>query len=181
MLSWIVDIWQRLNSLWLVSVRCSKDSNFELIKTSIWDSSSFASILKAATCNTRAVWEFVTQNKMWTSCCRLVEWTLPALYTDIYNKHANKSRASRTPTLTNNPVQYVTWRQIFHAILIKTHEITLISIFAKYGSLYSKYVHNMRRSTMHTCYSRAGWGNTALYLSTQIYRGSDLWTWRTAL
>ena len=31
-------------------------------------------------------------------------------------------------------------------------------IFAKYGILYSKYVHYMRRSTADTGHSRSGWG-----------------------
>ena len=56
------------------------------------------------------------------------------------------------------------------------------SIFTKYGSLYSKYVHNMRRSTADTGHS--GWEgkkwNTALYPSTWIYCRSHLWTSRTA-
>ena len=31
-------------------------------------------------------------------------------------------------------------------------------MFAKYGGLYSKYVHNMRRSTADTGHSWAAWG-----------------------
>ena len=55
------------------------------------------------------------------------------------------------------------------------------SMFAKYGGLYSKYVHNMRQLTAYTGHSWGRGGHTVLYLSTRIYRGSDLWTPRTAL
>ena len=48
------------------------------------------------------------------------------------------------------------------------HKICIIfictSIFAKYGSLYSKYVRNMRLLTADTGHSWAAWGgHTALY------------------
>ena len=56
------------------------------------------------------------------------------------------------------------------------------SIFAKYGSLYSKYVHNMRRSTVDTGHLWAVWGGEYIVISsTRIYRWSDLWTPKTTL
>ena len=69
----------------------------------------------------------------------------------------------------------------FYRLSIGTQNILIIfictSIFAKYGSLYSKYVHN---ETIDRRY-RPFKGESALYPSTQIYRGSDLWTPRTVL
>ena len=79
----------------------------------------------------------------------------------------------------------ITFYRLCNFLSIGTQNILIIfistSIFAKYGSLYSKYVH-MRRLTADTDHLWAAWGgNTALYPSTQIYCGSDLWTLRTAL
>ena len=80
----------------------------------------------------------------------------------------------------------ITFYRLYNFLSIGTQNILIsficTSIFAKYGSSYSKYVHNTRRSTADTGHSWAAWrGNTGLYPSTRVYHGSDLWTPRTAL
>ena len=81
----------------------------------------------------------------------------------------------------------ITFYRLYNFLNIATQNILIIFICigmcAKYGSLYSKYVHNMRQSTVDTghCGRHGVGGNTVLYLSTWIYRGSDLWTPRNAL
>ena len=83
----------------------------------------------------------------------------------------------------------ITFYRLYNFLSIGTQNILIIfictSIFTKYGSLYSKYVNNMRRSTADTGHlwvaGKGGGGNTALYPSTRIYHRSDLWTQRTTL
>ena len=65
---------------------------------------------------------------------------------------------------------------------IGTQNILIIfictSIFAKYGSLYCKYVHNMIQSTADTGHLQAAWGGIPRFIRQPGY---DLWTPRTAL
>ena len=77
------------------------------------------------------------------------------------------------------------WNKLYIDVSIGTQNILIIfictSIFTKYGSLYTKYVHDMRRSMPLQAIRGQHGGDTAFYPSTWIYRGSDLWTPRTAL
>ena len=58
---------------------------------------------------------------------------------------------------------------LFIDVSIRTQNILIIfictSILARYGSLYSKYVHNMRRSTADTGHLWAAWGGTYSVIS----------------
>ena len=68
----------------------------------------------------------------------------------------------------------ITFYRLYNFLSIGTQIILIIfictSIFARYGSLYSKYVHDMIWSTADTGHP-----------STGIYRPADLWTPRTVL
>ena len=56
----------------------------------------------------------------------------------------------------------ITFYRLHNFLSIRTQNILIIfictSIFTKYGSLYSKYVHNIRRSIADTCHWWAAWG-----------------------
>ena len=53
----------------------------------------------------------------------------------------------------------ITFYRLYKFLRIGTQNIFMcMSILAKYGSLYSKYVHNMRRLTVDTGHSWAAWG-----------------------
>ena len=68
----------------------------------------------------------------------------------------------------------ITFYRLYNFLSIGTQNILIIfictRIFAKYGSLYSKYVHNMRWWTSDTGHSWVAWGgNQPGYIAGLIY------------